>query len=687
MRRAVHSAHKPRRRLRFPQWTESGFRNDVRAVLRPPARWHWLLHLYVVIVASWYWISVMWAGGGASLAELVLYRPQGDTQIYPLIRALSEGNFGDPVDSLKYGQGIASFALPPLLPYAAACALFGEAGYILTDALMPWCYFVAVTVLLRACDFNVGAAAVTGALFASGAAGAAGAALGGWQVELFDQFDVKVWNQGWPNFFELPVYGSRIHRPQFTAIFLVLALYFLVKLWREERAPGPACGVAMGVTFSLLFQGEIYATASLGLLAIVVLARNTASNGWRIPWPFLGSAVAGALAVGWFLLVQRWFEHPDVARRFGLVDYPRWPPLWLPRYGWLIRIAVVLLLVGLVWWLARGSKGNSRLDDDGVQARSLAVFFGLLMIVAGLAQPIQILLLGKQIQIYHYLHNVSVFYAYGVVILGFHVARQLRARFPSRPGRVWSRDWRYRAILILMLAVGAWLATDEARQRHGYLKHPSGAVDLCHPWARYEDRYRPALRELDREFQRNSALHRDATFTTFNMDVFTLLTAFHGKRAFNPDVFASTLSDEEIEDRLVTSALLLQLSEQNFHPWLSHYHILNHFLGCNKYRLADDHRFSPVDEDYPPHYLHYLKEPWYPQQDGWVLVLPNSEGRRLAARYSARSNRLAADDNNLPDLVILSPEHQEQRDVFALHPGLYELIYNNEVFEVYRHLY
>jgi hypothetical protein len=434
----------------------------------------------------------------------------------------------------------------------------------------------------------------------------------------------------------------------------------------------------LGAVMGLLFQGEVYATAALGLLAVTAVGKGLIRHRWTPPWRFICGAILGGLGVGWYLLVQRWLEHPDVPARFGLVDYPRWPLLWLPRHGWVIRVGVIAVIAAWITWRTRLEVTQHQL------VRSVAAFFTGLMIVAALAQPIQIALTGSQIQIYHYLHNVSVFYGYSVVVLGFHLARLVVE--PLAAPVSWLRTWGSKAVAVCLLGAGAWLAAGESQKRHAYQRHPSGASALCHPWAKYEDRYRPALRDLDREFRSNPLLREAKSFAAFNLDVFTLLTSFHGKHAFNPDVFASTLSDRDIEYRLMTAGLVMQVHTNNFHPWMTQYHMLNHFLGCNKYRYADDYRYSTNPNDYPPEFPEHLKADWYPLQDGWILVMPTNVGIRLTADYSARPGYIDPDKEGLPDLFILSPEHGERRDVFALHPGLYEFIYGNDVFEVHRFL-
>src|SRR5687767_11347377 len=85
----------------------NSFAADLRAVLIPARKWHYLFHVLVMLVASSYWIGSVLKMPDASWAEIAMYRPRGDNQVFPAISALSRFNFGDPTDSIHYGKGTA----------------------------------------------------------------------------------------------------------------------------------------------------------------------------------------------------------------------------------------------------------------------------------------------------------------------------------------------------------------------------------------------------------------------------------------------------------------------------------------------------------------------------------------------------------------------------------------------------
>lgn len=93
-----------------------GFRADLRAVLFPERAWHHVFPAVVLLTGLAYWLISLFVQPGASWAEIALYRPQGDSQIYPVITALSQFNLGDPTDAVVQGRGVGGFQAVILVP-------------------------------------------------------------------------------------------------------------------------------------------------------------------------------------------------------------------------------------------------------------------------------------------------------------------------------------------------------------------------------------------------------------------------------------------------------------------------------------------------------------------------------------------------------------------------------------------
>jgi hypothetical protein len=688
----------------------TSLREELRSVLFPEVRWHYAIHLLVVVLSSAYWAGSLLTPLGGSLAETVLYRSRGDSQLWPVITSLSHFNFGDPTDAFHYGEGVLSFPVASMLPYSLACAVFGPAGYIVGDLVFSWVYLVAITLLLRRCGVGalwslaVGCALATGGLQAL--AGKFGEALN----QVIVTFGTKFALTGFPNLLELPIYTKRIQRPMVTEIFLVLLLWMLVKVWRDRRLPSLKAGLGIGVLLGLLMQGDFYATGTMGLLLAAVTVALMIANRGKLPWRLIAGAAAGAALASVFFVYQRVVEHPDVPRRAGLAEYSR-TTLWLlPGFQPLVRLGIVGLLMGIIWRLSSGGSGSSvrkqssgdlplavalarrvsgwfaairgRVCSRPIPAEAwLALFFGVMMVCAYLAQPVQLFLLGKGAQIYHYQHSILIFYAYAVVVLALVLLKlglpeELRA-FLVRLGR--PRGWSEGAVLGFGLMLAAVLAVERPLARVKYSRGVRGASETYEPWGAYGDAYRPALRHLDGTFRTNATLGSLRSITSFNPDVYVLLTAFHGKRAYNPDVSFSTLSDSALEDRLLEAARICGLNAEKLVGFLQTYYINCNFLGSNKYRFATDNKFSD-DSDYPETAIELLADPAMPRQWGWLLAIPQSELRRLVKRFEeivARAPVPAA----YPDAIVVM---QIERD-WGLVPSAewYVEIYRSNVFSVY----
>jgi hypothetical protein len=686
------------------------FWRALRSVLWPEKKWHFAFHLGVLLVSSTYWIGSLAMLPPHSMAEAIIYRPEGDDEHYPIITALSHFNFGDPTDARMCGQGICSFPVIGLLPHAIARALFGAAGFIIADALLSWLYFVGVTLFLRECRFGSLSSLVVAFSLATNGLQVLMSKLGDAFKDLAARRGVEIWDYGFPNLLELPIFWKRVPRPMVTEILAVFVLYFLFRLWREAQTPTLRRGLAIGSLMALMVQGDFYSVSALGLLLGGIAVWMMVGRHWRAPWRFATGVCVGAFLGGWFFLLQRILEHPDIPRRLGVAQYPRWPLLFLPGYAPLLRCAVICALAALLWVVSRrpanaergranerqprgavaqaergpgsqlGSvppRASAGIPERPIPERQLAVFVVGLMMAAWAAQPVQVFLVGKGTQIYHYIYVLATFYGYAALLLVLSLMSVTATPALEGVKKNRSRRWWLAALLVGALGIEVAAAVDSGLARVRYAGHPRNGDSFTEPWARFGESFRPNFRALDAEFRENPELRRARTISTFTFDVRVLLTAFYEKRAYNPDPFLSTLPDDEIEDRLCEFAKLVNFSPGDFEALIQLFYCSNNMLGHNKYRFASDHRFSS-DDDYPLSVLAQLEG--FPKQWGWNIMLPKSEVARLQRKYAAvlaRDSQPAA----YPDVIVLNL--LETR--YGLHPppDQYRTCYTNEIFSVY----
>ena len=688
---------------------------DIRSVLIPERRWQYVFHLLVLLVSSAYWVGSFAKLPDSSMAELVMYRPDGDTELYPVITALSKLNLGDSQDAQKFGQGLASFPVVSLVPHALAYAILGKAGYVAADLLFSWVFFVVATLFFRQCNMGSFSSLVVGSGLAINAIQTFAGKLGELLAHLCSFLNVQVWENGFPNLLELPLFVKRIQRPMVTELLLVAFLYLLLKLWRERQMPSLRRGLVMGGMLALLVQGDLYSAVTTGLVLATLMVWLMAADGWRIPWRFVGSVTMGGILFGMFFLLQRIKEHPDVPGRIGVATYPRSDLLFLPGYAPLLRIGIIAALAGAVYYASRqaGRSGSSEslpaakkktLPDSenkktaagtpvqpATSGKNLAVlqwmsaeqqvtvFLAFFLVVSYFAQPIQIFLLGKGAQIYHYLLAIPIYYGYAMIPLLASIIRLampaktkgLMQEFALNPGIMGA------LMLTILFTVETLAAVDAPLARVVYMQNPRGADAESEPWKLTGDAYRPNLRALEKEFRDNPVLQQTKTISTLDVDVNFLLSAFYDKKAFNPYIGATTLSDAAVEERLCEFAKIMRLRPEDFGMFVKQTYVLCYWLSLNKYRFATDHKFSN-NSDYSPQDIYFSH--FMPKQWGWILRLPNSEDDRLIKKYS---DTLAqkSETSRYPDTIILTIVERKM----GLLPTaeLYHEFYTNQVFSVY----
>lgn len=667
----------------------------------------------VIAISSAYWLGSQFKLPEASWAEIAMYRLRGDNQVYPTITALSRLNLGDPTDSLKYGEGTAASQAVILIPYALAYALFGVPGYLIADVALAWVYFLVITMLLRRCRFSDFSSLLIGSALGSRSLQILCEKISESLNALLSVSHLQgTWEWGFPNLLDIQIFVQRIPRPMVTAIFVVLLLYFLVRQWTERQQPTFRRGLAIGALMAILLQGDPFSLAALGLLLLWVMGWTLAANGWRIPWRFAGGTALGTLIFGAYFIWQRLHEHPDYAARFGVFDHPRSEILFLPGYGPLLRVGVICCLAGLVILAARrfsksepdGSSSavaeNKKISrkekpaaksavepdepfafhasqSDVTVIKSVAFFCMAMMVAAWLAQPIQLLLLGKGCQIYHYLlFIVPSFYSYAFVILVFSFLKLATSpELPRLIQKLGQRPhWMGGTLLGLLILMETLVGTENKLGAASTLTNSRQETNV--PWAQAGELYRPSFRELEKQFQTNPELKQVKSFATFCYEVNFLLAAFYDKRAFLPDNAYSTLSDKELEERLFETVKILQLPPDHFLNFAQVNFILNYWLGCAKYWFTSDHQYS-TRNDYTDQQWSELQQ--QAKQTPWMLCLPISECQRLINRYAEVFNR-PSDRSQHPDALIVG---LEKGIGMTPNPNWYREVYTNQLFSIY----
>lgn len=667
---------------------QAGFWQDLRAVTRPGEKWHYLFHLLVVLAGLSYWVGSWVLVPGASWAEVVMYRPRGDNQLWPVVTALSQLNFGDPTDVVNYGRGVGGFHAVILFPYALAYAVLGGPGYMVVDVLAGLAYLAAATMLLRRCGVGPLGSLILASALATGSLQMLSQKLSQAPVAFLQALNLQVAEWGFPNLWALTLFEKRIPRPMLTELFVVLGLYFCLRQWQERRVPGLARGAAVGVVMGLLAQGDPYSFGALGLVLGATILVTWSHAGRRVPWRYLlglGSGLGVACAYFFYQLAG---QSAESAVRFGLASYAR-TELWLlPGYAPELRVAAVCLLAATVFLAVRppGRGESAPRSADGRPAPGgpethpsvLIAWFGVSLVsLAWLAQPVQLWLLGKGAQIYHYAYyTLPMFYSYAVLLLLVQLGRLSlpAAAVPWLRERARRPGWAGGTLLLGLVGLGGFLALEEPITT--LRSNKTSRVENL-PWAAVGDQYRPCFHALDKAFREEPVLRQARSFATFCHEVNFLLTAFHDKRAYLPDNGFTTLSDDVLEQRLCEMARVCSFSVQQFANFIHDTLVMNYWLGCAKYWCASDHKFSS-ESDYLAQAIALVRV--MPKQAPFNLVMPLSEMERLVEKYvriATQPPPVASYPDVIVTTVLLKAQHIVPR------ADLYREVYTNLVFSVY----
>jgi hypothetical protein len=658
----------------------SPLRDELREILIPEHKWQYVFHIVVIAVALAYWVGSLIKWPGASWAEIAMYRPHGDNQVFPIIAALGKLNFGDPTDALVYGQGLGGFQAVILLPYVVAYALFGGAGYMIMDVLLTFAYFVVAALFLRRSCLGKLTSLILASALATGSLHALSAKISTVVEKFFFAFGFFSGEWRMPSLFHLNLYAKRIPRPMVTEIFLLIVFCLLIRLWGERRLPSFKWGLAVGAALSIVLQGDPYSFSAAGLLLAGVLAVCMAANHWKFPWRCVLGGVTGALLCGWFFIIQLLNQTPEASVRFGMIDYGRSKVWLLPGYGHAIRVVAASLLVAVVVsasrHLRRSEQNHQHHSSTELSPLSspinIAYFCWLMLIAAWLAQPVQILLLGKSVQTFHYLlYTLPTFFGYAVLILLAHLAHLAFPNMLENLGHYFRQPLHRPAVFLLGLALFLQLALGSEESVEAIM-NPTTSRAESSPWQPLGDRYRKGFRALDQEFRRNLTMRQARSFATFCHEVNFLLAGFHDKRAFLPDNAYSTLSDRELEERLCIIGRICGMPTDAFGQFIQNEIIMNFWLGCAKYWFEPGHIYSSLN-DYLPEQVEALKK--IPEGKPFNLALPYSSLKRIVATYQALPNQPAG-----PDLIIMTPII---KDLGYYPRPPYTVVYTNDAFIVY----
>jgi hypothetical protein len=622
----------------------------VREILKPAWGAAYLFHLGAFLAGLSYWITSFWREPGLSLAVRLLYRPEGDIQYLPLVSAVSRGIFGESGFLDSFRSGVSAFPLSPLIPYAAAHALFGDWGFVIADGVTGLVMFLIMALFLRTAGASAWVSRCVSLLCVIG--------LATW----LSSQGAKV---GVPGVASLSFWGPRYPRPLVTEPIWLLNLTLVLALFHHPEARRSRLFWSiLALAFAALVQADIYAASAQGplLAAIVgwVVLRNRDD---RRVWTGLALFVLVTAVALIPFAVQQASIVPDIPRRFGLIPVKRWP---LPRQFWEGRPRLLMVTAAL---LVTGGLAHRVL---GLRARgpvwgTLAVLF-LAALFSYLALPLSSLLLGKTIQLYHFpefWQRSSSYVLLATALLAASLVAQQVARRWIAPRWVGTR-----LVPGATLALGLiWLTIHPPEIR---TDHPRHGITT---YAALGNGYKRDLGALIDELSSSRYAGR-RVLATFDHAVYMWWLTFARKWVAVGDPFLATRPDAELETRFMSFAREMGVDSQRLIPLLDEYMVQLFWFSCAKYQASRAHSFAPIDE-YPPAVQTEIRTG--SMQNAFNLVIPRSEKERVLRKYETTAGQ--GTGFAPADVVILTAGD----DARGLHPmpSVFSLVYTNPTFRVW----
>jgi hypothetical protein len=568
----------------------------------------------------------------------VIYRARGtgDIEYFPLISQLARGVFGEAYVYEEMGRGIMSFPVASVAPHAVLMRLFGPAGFVVADALIFASIFASLVYFLRALRVDSPWRECLAMFLVCGG-----------QNALHQTFGTDVWSY-------------RIPRPFVATVYLLVALTLAIRLVRSRQALGSwRTWVLLGLLLSINLQSFIYNAINLGLLlGVLALYALTRGRTRRVVW---GQIMFGAVLIlaSCFFLAQRLWEHPDVPRRFGTFPIPRSEVL---RY---INVALMMLqsLIAPLVFLAASAVVVLLLDrraDRLVRLRGLAVLL-LADVAATFSLPISILLIGKGIQLYHFLTSLGhfLFFTY-IASVAVALDAIVRRAAPHQ-----FRTAGYVVVALTFAWTAFWVVKDAV--------NPRDRVDAVRSlWS--SGHYRKDFTALVRELS-GPRYANDKVIATFDHQVACWWSAFRPGFLFVPDAFVTALPDEELERRLILLCKVLNMHTPQFAEFFNRQEIQELFVSHAKYQVSPAYTFSSLS-DYPPEAKRVVDS--ITVFDTWSLMVPLSKQAKMNLTYDATTVEYAT----LPRLDAIVVAKQAGQD-FSPSTDRFTLTYENATFRVW----
>lgn len=689
---------------------ESGFK-PLLSSLRD--RYNYIFGGLLLLKALGAWLYAMMKFPGIPLSALVIYRNAGNDMTYlPIIAGLGKAGLREPFVQEFSGTGIMQFPLFSALPLTLLSKLFGPAGFIVADVVFLFATFASLAILLRL----LGAASLTARCLSLVAVTNVFYLMGQARFRLVSQIEPallgvpKPANPGY--FLQTPwlqhgipllcvlalaaaalilvmgddrwkkralaagvaiylasiilicsyffvIWGWRIPRPLVTGLPLyagLASLAYLTRFATQVRTPW----IIFGVCWAILAQSYIYAAFLLGIAAVGVLGFRIATK--ALPPRTLVQNLALCVAVIVPLCAPIAYQQladtrPDLFQRFGGFLLPRlsFPHFW-PESPELVAMGLSAILAFIV--LARVD------HDTGPRRNGIGLLIWLLA-ASLLSLPLSVLAAGRTIQVGHFLEQFYEILSLGMLALlafGLDLWRS-QSGTEKTAGRA----------AAIMVAISCVTATGaiaiESRRPNVMTTAVREDFSEYAAFPNYRRDFNAVVLELSKP------QYRDKILGSLDVQVQSWWTSFGHGNVFLPDVFSTTMTDTEIETRLILLCKQIGMNETQFMSLIADPAMQIFFLSHAKYMASALHTYAPL-EAYSAEDQAAIRQTSI--FSSFSLFISLAEKQRLRQKFLRTE---PAFSTRGLDLILLS--NGERLGARLPGPG-FTPVYSNETFRLWR---
>ena len=587
------------------------------------------------------------SGNNEPLAVTTIYRlPGGDVEYFPLVNAISKGNFGECSLIESKGKGLQRFPFAPLIIHAFLYSIFGIWGLWIGDIVFTFLFFIGFYFLMRILDVGRTLSLAFSFFICSGALTA-----------LLYKFNVPILGDFW-------IWGTRFPRPFVSECFFlyILICCFALIFYKDKVLHRNLFWLFFGSLNALMIQSDIYTGFAIIIAEFLLII-------WILLEKVKPKYIIKGILIAFlsFLIVLCPFLIQNMEWKSGLLIKPifyeinNYSPFIIAVNSVIPLILLILTTCFLILLVL-----NYKTEKSVFYNRIKGLGFTILIAISGIyAMALFVLIFRKGITMYHFVEVSVRFYSYSYLIAGILLFTIFRDNLFSKicnKINLKTKSLIKTVILVIAIILGMREAYKRAERDVNYNEHmyPSGFS--------YKYNYRECFTKLTDKLNKLS-VNKESVLATLDPQVNSYWLTFNNGYSFLPELFETTSGDEIIEERLILFGKINNLSDTLFSKILEK-PCRVFWFGGGKYLVNSSYTFASFDL-YSPIQKKEISNIGVCREG---LIVPEIELERMRKKYkNLKMGKLPKIDY----MVLTTMES------FAPDTNIFSLIYQNDVFRLY----